>query len=216
VIENDQYSAENIPILKGLDGIRKRPLMYLQDVKGQGVANKLLQESLCIAFDSILRGDGNLIEIEFQVDESVVVQDNSSGLGVTPDQYGTICAKSMFNDLYACRSLKAEGHEHLCGVGIVCINAFSERLEVDTFKDGQHWHQRYKKGHVKRDLELIGSTQKTGNRLHFKLDGSIIQYPNFDADRFQAWLEAQPLSNEHVTVHVARDGANRIRLTAQS
>ncbi len=186
-----EYNAEQIQVLEGLEAVRKRPGMYIGSTSTRGL-HHLVYEIVDNAVDEALAGRCDEISIIIHKDNSISVMDNGNGIPTGMHEKGIPAVQVVFTILHAGGkfgggSYKVSGGLH--GVGASVVNALSEWLEVKVYQKGQIFHQRYERGDVMTDLEVIGNTRKHGTYIHFKPDDEIFDDLIYDYDtlkqRFQ-------------------------------
>ena len=183
--QSEQYSAEKIQVLKGLEAVRKRPAMYIGDVGKRGL-HHLIYEVVDNSVDEALAGHCSKIHVEFNVDGSVSIEDN--GRGIPVDIHKTEkkpALEVVMTVLHAGGkfdkgSYKVSGGLH--GVGVSVVNALSEWLEAEVHREGQVHKQRYERGNTKTKIEIIGKTKKTGTKITFMPDDEIFNIRSWDFD----------------------------------
>jgi DNA gyrase subunit B len=172
------YDATNIQVLEGTDAVRMRPAMYIGDTFSRGL-HHLVYEVVDNSVDEALGGYCNEIEVHVNAKETITVIDN--GRGIPVDMHATEkkpAVEVVLTTLHAGgkfdhRTYKVSGGLH--GVGVSCVNALSEWLEVEIKREGKIFHQRYEKGKTASKLTVIGKTKVTGTKVTFKPDRSIFQ-----------------------------------------
>lgn len=188
---NQEYNASQIQVLEGLEAVRKRPGMYIGSTSTRGL-HHLVYEIVDNAVDEALAGRCDEIEVIIHHDNSISVMDNGNGIPTGMHEKGIPAVEVVFTVLHAGGkfgggSYKVSGGLH--GVGASVVNALSEWLEVKVYQKGQIHHQRYERGNVMKELEVIGTTRKHGTYIHFKPDADIFDDLIYDYDtlkqRFQ-------------------------------
>ena len=177
------YDARNITVLEGIEAVRKRPAMYIGDTAQRGL-HHCVYEVTDNSIDESLAGHCSLIKVTLNADGSVSVWDN--GRGIPVDIHATEkkpAVTVVLTTLHAggkfdSDSYKVSGGLH--GVGVSCVNALSEWLEVEIRRDGQIHHQRFERGKPVSELETIGSTSETGTQITFFPDASIFSTTTFE------------------------------------
>ncbi len=187
----NEYNAKNIKILEGLEAVRKRPGMYIGSTSTRGL-HHLVYEIVDNSVDEALAGRCSKIDVIIHEDNSITVKDNGNGIPVGMHEKGIPAVQVVFTILHAggkfdSDSYKVSGGLH--GVGASVVNALSEWLEVKVYQDGKIHKQRYERGQVMTELEVIGKTKVTGTEITFKPDGEIFDDLIYDysilRERFQ-------------------------------
>lgn len=180
---NSKYEARNIQVLKGLEAVRKRPSMYI-GTTGQRGLHHLVYEVVDNSIDEALAGFCKKIKIELLEGDEVRVTDDGRGIPVdihpTEKIPGVEVAMTMLHagGKFDRSTYKVSGGLH--GVGVSVVNALSEYLDVEVFKEGKDYHQRYERGKKATKLKVIGNTKRTGTRVTFKPDTKIFDTLEFD------------------------------------
>lgn len=178
-VENE-YGADQIQILEGLEAVRKRPGMYIGSTSSRGL-HHLVYEIVDNAVDEALAGYCDTIEVTINPDNSITVIDNGRGIPVGINHKAGIAAvEVVFTILHAGGKFGGGGYKvsgGLHGVGASVVNALSDWLEVEICQDGKVYKQRYEKGHTCYPLKQIGTCEKekTGTKVTFKPDATIFQ-----------------------------------------
>ena len=179
----DNYGAEQIQILEGLEAVRKRPGMYIGSTSSKGL-HHLVYEIVDNAVDEALAGYCSVITVTINKDNSVTVIDNGRGIPVDiQEKAGRPAVEVVFTILHAGGKFGGGGYKvsgGLHGVGASVVNALSEWLEVVVYKEGKKYKQRYERGKVMSDLCVIGETDKKGTKVTFKPDAQIFEETVFD------------------------------------
>lgn len=176
--QNESYDAANITVLEGTDAVRMRPAMYIGDTFNRGL-HHLVYEVVDNSVDEALAGYCTEIEVDINEGETVTVVDN--GRGIPVDIHATEkkpAVEVVLTTLHAGgkfdhNTYKVSGGLH--GVGVSCVNALSDWLEVEIKRDGKIYHQRFERGKTASKLEVIGKTKGTGTKVTFKPDRTIFK-----------------------------------------
>ncbi|MCI8925970.1 MAG: DNA topoisomerase (ATP-hydrolyzing) subunit B [Lachnospiraceae bacterium] len=177
---NNDYGADQIQILEGLEAVRKRPGMYIGSTSSRGL-HHLVYEIVDNSVDEALAGYCDTIEVFINQDNSVTVIDNGRGIPVGINhKAGLPAVEVVFTVLHAGGKFGGGGYKvsgGLHGVGASVVNALSDWLEVEIFTEGKIYKQRYERGHVCYPLKIIGDceSEKTGTKITFKPDATIFQ-----------------------------------------
>ena len=189
----NEYGADQIQILEGLEAVRKRPGMYIGSTSVRGL-HHLVYEIVDNSVDEALAGFCNTIYVTINQDNSITVEDNGRGIPVGINHKAGIPAvEVVFTILHAGGKFGGGGYKvsgGLHGVGASVVNALSDWLEVEIFVDGKVYKQRYERGHVCYPLEVVEECdpEKTGTRVHFKPDSTIFEETVYDYDTLKTRL----------------------------
>jgi len=176
--EERTYEASDIKVLEGLSAVRKRPAMYIGNTSSGGL-HHLVYEVVDNSIDEALAGYCDRIDIKLLNDNSVAIRDNGRGIPVDMHKSANMPAlEVVMTKLHAGgkfdnKSYKVSGGLH--GVGVSVVNALSEYLEVEVYRDRKIYFQRYERGETKSKLEIRGETERTGTRIDFLPDSTIFE-----------------------------------------
>ena len=188
---SQEYGADQIQILEGLEAVRKRPGMYIGSTSIRGL-HHLVYEIVDNAVDEALAGYCNHIEVSINEDNSITVTDNGRGIPVGINQKaGLPAVEVVFTILHAGGKFGGGGYKvsgGLHGVGASVVNALSEWLEVVIHTDGKMYQQRYERGKVMYPLKEVGKTEKNGTQVTFLPDKEIFEETVFDFDTLKQRL----------------------------
>jgi len=190
---NSNYTADDIHVLQGLEGVRKRPAMYIGSTNATGL-HHLVWEVVDNAVDEALSGYGNVITVTIHKDGSVSVLDEGRGIPVGINkETGKSAVDLVFSELHAGGKFNSAVYKSaagLHGVGASVTNALSEYCDVTVFRDGNINHIRYENGgHLVTPLEVTGQTRKHGTLVRFKPDATIFTTVEFKADIISSHLQ---------------------------
>ena len=185
------YDAEQIQILEGLEAVRKRPGMYIGSTSSRGL-HHLVYEIVDNAVDEALAGYCSEIQVYINEDNSITVIDNGRGIPVDiQKKAGRPAVEVVFTVLHAGGKFGGGGYKvsgGLHGVGSSVVNALSDWLEVEVKRDGKIYRQRYERGAVMYDLEVVGEAEGTGTKVTFKPDATIFDDVIYDYDTLRVRL----------------------------
>jgi DNA gyrase subunit B len=201
--DGHSYDARNIQVLKGLEGVRKRPAMYIGST-GQSGLHHLVYEVVDNSVDEALAGYCANVQVTIHPDASVTVWDDGRGIPVDVHSgQGRPAVEVVMTTLHAGgkfdeSSYKVSGGLH--GVGVSVVNALSEWLEVEVRRGGKRYHQRYEHGIVKTDLALRGDTEETGTTVTWMPDSTIFETTDYSFDTLSQRLRELAFLNKGIRI----------------
>ena len=199
----DNYSADNIQVLEGLEAVRKRPAMYIGDVGVKGL-HHLVYEVVDNSIDEALAGHCNKIDVFINEDNSITVVDNGRGI---PTAMHTKEKKSALEVVMTVLhaggkfdkdTYKVSGGLH--GVGVSCVNALSIALKATVRREGKIFQQEYSIGKPLYDVKVVGESTETGTEVTFKPDASIFDYTEYNFDTLAARMRELAFLNKGITI----------------
>ncbi len=212
----ENYEADQIQVLEGIEAVRKRPGMYLGSTGPRGL-HHLVYEIVDNGIDEALAGFCDKIEVKILPDNIICVIDNGRGIPVGKHpKMGIPAATVVYTVLHAGGKFGGGGYKvsgGLHGVGASVVNALSEWLEIEIYKDGDIYTQRFERGNIKTNLEIVGKTDKTGTLVRFKPDAEIFkETTEFDFEILKTRLREQAFLNAgiHIQISDERDPDNII------
>lgn len=177
-----EYSEKQIEVLGDLEAVRKRPGMYIGGVGIRGL-HHLLWEIIDNGVDEALAGYCNEIVVNLHPDGSASVEDNGRGIPTGMHALGVSALQVVMTKLHAGGKFEKKAYRiagGLHGVGVSVVNALSECLEAWVWREGKIFYQKYNRGIPESELQVIGTTEKTGTKVKFKPDDSIFESVVFD------------------------------------
>ena len=203
--QNIDYSASNITVLEGLEAVRVRPAMYIGDVNERGL-HHLVYEVVDNSIDEALAGYCTRIDVQINPDNSITVEDNGRGIPVDMHEkehrsalevvMTVLHAGGKFNK----NSYKVSGGLH--GVGVSCVNALSDHMTVNVFRDGKVYQQEYSKGKPLYAVKEVGTTDKRGTKVTFHPDGTIFTTTEYKYDILLERMRELAYLNKGISINI--------------
>jgi DNA gyrase subunit B len=207
-----EYNATSIEVLEGLEPVRKRPAMYIGSTGVSGL-HHLVYEVVDNAIDEAVAGFCDHVQAVIHTDNSVTVEDNGRGIPVDlHEKENRPAAEVVMTTLHAGGKFSNKAYKvssGLHGVGVSCVNALSESLDMEIRIGGQVWQQRYERGVPTADLKVIGKTDKTGTRIRFKPDPRIFDTTEFSFDTLSQRLRELSFLNAGVRVDLVDERSGK-------
>jgi DNA gyrase subunit B len=210
---NGDYTADSIKVLGGMEAVRKRPAMYIGSTGEMGL-HHLVYEVVDNSVDEALAGHADKIEVTIHLDNSITVVDNGRGIPVDSmeiDGEKVPAAQVVMTKLHAggkfdTSSYKVSGGLH--GVGVSCVNALSEELDLEIWRDGFTWEQSYSKGEPTSKLKKAGASKKLGTKVHFLPDRSIFTATEYNFDTLAQRLRELAFLNKGLLITLTDERAS--------
>jgi DNA gyrase subunit B len=203
-IKKNNYSADSIQALEGMEHVRMRPSMYIGDTGVRGL-HHLVYEVVDNSIDEALAGHCDTISLIINEDNSITVEDNGRGIPVDMHKKEGVSALEVVmtkigaGGKFDKDSYKVSGGLH--GVGVSCVNALSNHLRATVFRDGKVYEQEYEKGKAQYPVKQIGETDKRGTMVTFKPDDTIFtQSTEYSYDTIAGRMRELSFLNKGITI----------------
>ena len=202
---NQEYGAEQIQVLEGLEAVRKRPGMYIGSTSASGL-HHLVYEIVDNSIDEALAGYCRHIQVTINPGNTVTVTDDGRGIPVDiQPQTGRPALEVVFTVLHAGGKFGGGGYKvsgGLHGVGASVVNALSEWLEVNVHKDGKIYQMKFSRGHITQEMKIVGTTERSGTEVTFRPDPEMFDTLEYDYDTLHTRMREQAFLNAGLKISI--------------
>ena len=209
-VGSPDYGADQIKVLEGLEAVRKRPAMYVGSTGVSGL-HHLVYEVVDNSVDEALAGHCTEVHVQLHIDDSVTVTDNGRGIPTEMHMEGKPAAEIVLTKLHAGGKFDNDAYKvsgGLHGVGVSVVNALSEWLELEIWREGKVYTQGYRRGNPSTEFLETGHTDRRGTKVHFKPDADIFESTTLSFDTLSLRLREMAFLNKGllITIEDERDG----------
>ena len=202
----NEYDASEIQVLEGLEAVRKRPGMYIGSTSSSGL-HHLVYEIVDNSIDEALAGYCTEIDVTINPGDTITVTDNGRGIPVDIQaQTGRPALEVVYTVLHAGGKFGGGGYKvsgGLHGVGASVVNALSEWLEVEVFKDGKIYQMKFSRGKITQEMTIIGVTERHGTRVTFKPDPEMFEDTVYDYEILRTRMREEAFLNAGLQIRIA-------------
>ena len=203
-----QYGAGQIQVLEGLEAVRKRPSMYIGSISARGL-HHLVYETVDNSIDEALAGYCDAIDVTIHSDNSITVRDNGRGIPVEMHKVGKPAVEVVMTILHAGGKFGDGGYKvsgGLHGVGVSCVNALSEHMEVEVRRSGKIYGIEFSRGKTVVPLYEKGTTEETGTTVHFKPDATIFTELIYSYETLRLRIRELAFLNKGIRINLNEGG----------